>query len=77
MPSRWKVGGMRMSVTTTCGWVASAPRDQLVVVGGDPDDLQVAFGLEQRAHALADDEVVVGEEHSDRSAPWPAPKRST
>ena len=25
IPSRWNDGGMRMSVTTTCGPVASAP----------------------------------------------------
>ena len=25
MPSGWKFGGMRMSLTTTCGAVASAP----------------------------------------------------
>ena len=24
MPSRWNVGGMRMSVTTTWGWCSSA-----------------------------------------------------
>ena len=65
MPSFWKVGGMRMSVTTTCGRRPSAPGDQLVVVLGHADDLEVGLEAEQRPHALADEQVVVGEEHGD------------
>ena len=56
---------MRMSVTSTWGAAASAPGDQLVVVAGGPDDLEVGLHREQRPHALADDDVVVGEEHRD------------
>ena len=40
-------------------------RDQLVVVAGGPDDLEVGLDREQRPHALADDDVVVGEEDGD------------
>ena len=39
--------------------------DQLVVVARGPDDLEVGLDREQRAHALADDDVVVGEEDGD------------
>ena len=40
-------------------------RDQAVVVVGGPDDVEVGLEREQRAHPLADDHVVVGEEHGD------------
>ena len=39
--------------------------DQLVVVAGDADDLEVGLDGEERAHALAHDHVVVGEEDGD------------
>ena len=65
MPSRWNAGGMRMSVTSTCGAAADGARDQLVVVAGGPDDLEVGLDREQRADALAHDHVVVGEEDRD------------
>ena len=64
-PRCWKLGGMRMSVTSTWGAAASRARDQAVVVVGRPDDLEVGLQGEQRAHALAHDDVVVGEEHGD------------
>ena len=41
------------------------PGDQLVVVARGPDDLEVGLDREQRAHALAHDHVVVGEEDRD------------
>ena len=41
------------------------PADQLVVVGGRPDHLEIGFEGEQRPHALPDQQVVVGEEHGD------------
>ena len=41
------------------------PGDQLVVVAGGPDDLEVGLDREQRPHALAHDHVVVGEEDRD------------
>ena len=47
MPSRWKFGGMRMSVTTTFGASALGAGDEPVVVLGHADDLEV--GLRERA----------------------------
>ena len=41
--------------------------DDLVVVRGHPDDLEVRVPLDQGADTLADDEVVVGQEHRDRA----------
>ncbi len=41
--------------------------DHLVVVGGDPDDPQVLMALYERPDTLADDEVVVGQQHRDRA----------
>jgi hypothetical protein len=43
-------------------------RDQLVVVAGRADDLEVGFHREQRADALAHDHVVVGEEDRDSTS---------
>ena len=40
-------------------------RDQAVVVVGGADDLEVGLQAEQRPHAFAHDDVVVGEEHGD------------
>ena len=54
-----------MSVTTTWGWASVGAVDQLVVVRGDAHDLEVGLEAEQGPHALAHDEVVVGEEHGD------------
>ena len=65
MPSCWKLGGMRMSVTSTWGAASVGAGEQLVVVAGDADDLEVGLDRQQRAHALADDHVVVGQEHGD------------
>ena len=67
MPSRVNVGGIRMSVTSTCGRVASAPLDQLVVVGGHADHVQVLAGVDEGADAFAHDQVVVREENADRA----------
>ena len=64
MPSRWKLGGMRMSLTTTCGQ-ALGPSTRLVVVVGDADDLEVGLARQHRRHALADEDAVVGEEDGD------------
>jgi hypothetical protein len=36
------------------------PPDQLVVVGGRPDHLEIGFESEQRPHALPHQQVVVG-----------------
>ena len=68
MPSFWKFGGMRMSVTRTCGSARVGAGDELVVVLGDADDLEVGLRGEQRPHALAHDQRVVGEEHGDPTA---------
>ena len=39
--------------------------EEAVVVVGGPDDLEIGLEAEQRPHALAHDDVVVGEEHGD------------
>ena len=67
MPSFWKLGGIRMSVTTTWGFMAIRALDQLVVVRGDAHDLEIGLEVQERAHAFTHEDVVVGEE--DRDAP--------
>ncbi len=67
MPSRWNVGGMRMSLTTTCGWCSSGGGEQLGVVGGLAHDLDVGLPGQQGAHAGAHDEVVIGQDHGDHA----------
>ena len=42
-----------------------ATGNHLVVVGGDADDLKIGAAVDQRANALADDQVVVREEDAD------------
>ena len=53
--------------------------DELVVVGGDAHDLDVGLEAEQGTHALAHDQVVVGQEHGDapvgHGSIWPKPAR--
>ena len=67
IPSFWNVGGIRMSVTSTCGSSAIGLRDELVVVAGDADDVDASGrAASKRTDAFADDEVVVGEQHGDR-----------
>jgi hypothetical protein len=41
--------------------------DRLVVVAAHPDDLQVGVPVDEGAHPLAHDQVVVGEEDRDRA----------
>ena len=65
IPSFWKFGGMRMSVTTTCGSVCVGAGDEPVEVLGDADDLEVGLRGKQRAHAFSHEQRVVGEEHGD------------
>ena len=43
------------------------PLHHLVVVGCDPHDPEVLVALDQRPDTLADDEVVVGQQHRDRA----------
>ena len=57
---------MRMSVTSTWGSARGRAGDRLVVVRADADDAEVVVALDERAHALADDEVVVGQKDRDR-----------
>ena len=66
IPSRWKFGGMRMSLTTTSGCAALGAGDESVVVLGHADDLDIGVAREHRPHALADDDAVVGEKDGDR-----------
>ena len=54
-------------MTRTCGCRAPRALHHLVVVGRDPDDPEVLVALDEGAHPLADDEVVIGEEHRDRA----------
>ena len=54
---------------TTWGVGRLGAGDQLVVVGGHADDLEVGLEREQGPHALADDQVVVGQEHGDHASP--------
>ena len=49
MPSRWKVGGMRMSLTTTCGSCSAAAASSSGWSAASPDDLDV--GLAARGAA--------------------------
>ena len=49
------------------GLERGGPLHHLVVVGGDPDDPEVLVPLDEGPDALADDEVVVGQEHRDRA----------
>ena len=80
IPSRWKVGGIRISVTTTWGWACLGRRHQLVVVGGHTHDLEVGLEPEEGPHALAHQHVVVRQHHGDPSrngragtgAAWPS-----
>jgi len=46
--------------------VGLGARDQLVVVGGLADDVDVVLELQERLDTLADDQIVVGEKHRDR-----------
>ena len=66
MPSRWKVGRHADVGDEHLRRGGLGAGDQLVVVAGGPDDLEVGLDREQRPHALADDHVVVGEEDGDR-----------
>ena len=65
MPSFWKLGGMRMSVTTTCGASSVGAVDQPVEVLGDADDFEIRLRGEQGPHPFADEQRVVREEHGD------------
>ena len=65
MPSCWNDGGIRMSVTTTCGVSSSAACDQLVEVGRLADDLDAGREAQQRLHARAHEQVVVGQHDAD------------
>ena len=42
----------------------------LVVVGGDPDDPEVLVPLDESPNTLANDEIVVGQDHRDRARAW-------
>ncbi len=44
------------------GLQLTGPLDDLVIVGPHPDDTEVLVTFDQGAHALSDDQVVVGQE---------------
>ena len=67
MPSRWKVGRHADVGDDHLGLVLGGAGDQLVVVGGLADDLEVGLTGEQRPHAGAHDQVVVGQDHGDHA----------
>ena len=52
-----------MSVTRTRGF---GGRQELVEVGHRADDLKIAFQSEQSTDALANQQVVLGQQHGDR-----------
>ena len=56
-----------MSVTRTWGCERGGTLHHLVVVGGDADDPEVLVTLDECPDTLADDEIVVGQEHRDRA----------
>ena len=68
MPSRLNEGGIRMSVTRTWGYAFDRALHHLVVVGGHADHGEVTMTLDERPNALADDQVVVGQEDADHLA---------
>ena len=59
MPS---MRGIRRSISTTSGLVLGGERDRLLAVGGGADELDPVEQPEQRAEALADDALVVGQQ---------------
>ena len=65
MPSFWKFGRHADVGDHHLRLGLVGARDQLVVVGGDADDLDVGLDREQGTHALANEQVVVGQEHRD------------
>ena len=67
MPSRWKLGGMRMSLTTTFGAADSGPVDKPVVVLRLTDDLEIMVTREHGLDPFADEDAVVGDEDRDCS----------
>ena len=66
IPSSLLPGGMRMSVTTTSGCSASTAREQGVEVAAHGRDLEVGVGFEQPPHALAHEEMIVGDHQPER-----------
>ena len=64
--SRPLSSGMAMSMTTTAGAQLPGQLHRLAAVLRLADDLDVAFGLQQRPKPLADDRVVIGQQHGDR-----------
>ena len=59
------ISGMRRSITITSGRRRSVERYRRLAVGGLADDADVRRAQQREAQALADDLVVVGEEHGD------------
>ena len=59
MPS---IRGIRRSISTTSGSCSRGERERLLAVGRGPDELDPVEQAEQRAEALADHALVVGEQ---------------
>ena len=67
MPSRWKVGRHADVADDDLGLVLGGRGQQLGVVGGLAHDLDVGLAAQQRAHAGAHEQVVVGQHHRDHA----------
>ena len=65
-PSLVCVGGIRISVTTSCGRLSRTDRQQSVAVAGLSDDVE-SGSVEQAGHAFAQQHVVIGHDHLDRT----------
>ena len=68
IPSRLNSGGIRMSVTRTCGCNDGGPVDDFVVVRPHAHNTKVLVPLDEGFDTLADNEIVVGEKHRDRAS---------
>ena len=58
---------MRRSISTTSGSCSRGERERLLAVGGGADELDAVEQAEQRAEALADHALVVGEQDADHA----------
>ena len=60
--------GITRSISTTSGACRAGRGDRLLAVAASPTTSMSSCSVEERAQPLADDRVVVGDQHADRSA---------
>ena len=60
--------GIRMSISTTCGWVRAGELDGVGAVGGFGDDLHVGLVVDDHPKPAAYQRLIVGEQHADHRA---------